>query len=314
MMAPRGSRLRLHESQLPVRVRHHRLQGDRPLGGRADPRGHRGAGRQPDPSPARAGRQARVLPVHRRLRRLRGPARGPQAGGRARRGDVRRQPGRHARAGQGQAGRGRGGQLAVPQPVRGARARAVPRDLRVRGLSRPGGDRASARARGHGGARPPRPARDDQRPQCGARPEPRPSPRASSPRASATTTASAACIGSSASEVQPPHPSPRLLQRGDRHRHAERPRGQPPRSEQRGPGAAERADRAARHRGGPVAARLAGGRRPRARGADAAEPERGLGVEPRDPLRGRRAGSSSTPPRRISAAPRRPAGSSTWCR
>src|SRR6185295_11844959 len=167
---PRRVRLRVHQSQLPVGVRHHRLQGDRPLGGGADPRGHRGPGGQPDPAPPRAERQARVLPVHGRLRRLRGSARGAQAGGRAGRGDVRRQPGGHARAGQGEARRGGRGQLPVPQPVRGARARPVPRDLCVRRLSRPGGDRAPPRARGHGRARAPCPARDERRPQCGVRP------------------------------------------------------------------------------------------------------------------------------------------------
>src|SRR4029453_5808704 len=68
------------------------------------------------------------------------------------------------RPAQGEARGSRRGELALPRPVRGARAGAVPRDLRLRGVPGSGRDRAPPRPRGHGGAGAPRAAQDGTRP------------------------------------------------------------------------------------------------------------------------------------------------------
>src|SRR6266436_555096 len=165
-------RLRVHQPQLPVRLRRGAVQGPRPLGGRAHSRGHRGAGRQLHSPPARAPRQARVFPLLRRVRGLRGATRRAQARGSSGRGGLRRQSGRHARAAQGQAGRGGRGQLALPRPVRRARARGVPRDLRLGGIPGPRGHRAPPGARRHRRAGAARAARHGRRSGRGADPDP----------------------------------------------------------------------------------------------------------------------------------------------
>src|SRR5581483_85830 len=169
----RRVRLRVHEPQLSVGLRRDPIQGGRALGGRAHPSGHRGPRRQPHPVPPRSAGQARVLPLHRRLRGLRGPAGRAQAGRGPRGGGLRRQPGRHARPAQGPPRRGRRGQLPLPRPVRRARARRVPADLRVGRLPGPRGDRAPPGPRSHRGAHPPGAARHGDGPGRGARAEPR---------------------------------------------------------------------------------------------------------------------------------------------
>jgi len=180
------------------------------------------------------------------------------------------------------------------------------REIYVSRLSRPGVIAHPRVARGHGGSASAAPARDEQRSQCGGRPD-RGQVQGFEPAVDRDYDASAACTGSSASEVQPPGlllgiSSVAIVVvtlsglASTSATGATRPR------------CAQRADGAPRDRGGPLLARLTGGGRPGSRRADAAEPERGLGVEPVTLYEADGSDSSSMPSPRTSAAPGRPAG------